>query len=112
MFPETLTPRTNKIMQTESYPAPRYLYLFLGNTSAELDKKSVRFVVEVSEVPTATSRFAGKVVAVAKKSPRYLGETGSFCNPVRDAAEGMFPSFIRMPENTLAKMFPEAGFRP
>lgn len=94
-----------------AYPAPRFLYLFLGNTSAELDNKKIRFVVEVKALPEISTRFLGTVVATASKSPRKLGETNTFCNPVKDAVEGMFPSFIRIPEHTAAKMFPDSGFR-
>ena len=93
--------------ETTNPKVARYFYLYIGGGITDLDKKSNRFVIEVEGVPDASKLLKGHVVGVAKNSFRRLHEySDAWCNPAIDALAGLYPSFVRIPEDEVVKLFP------
>lgn len=84
----------------------KYYYLFVGNTFDELDKKSVRFIVESPHPWKADNRAIGRVIARNSKAPRKIYEeaTQEWANPSKDIAEGVCVSFIPCPRKHILAM--------
>jgi hypothetical protein len=94
--------------QTPAEAAPIY-YMWIGDSYLDLDKPRKHFVIQVKEIPSHRSLFAGEVVAVGPKSPATvtLGHTSkTWANPVTDTVNGQKPSFIRVPESYVIAKFP------
>jgi hypothetical protein len=87
---------------------PHYLYLYIGDSISQLDKKKRRFVVQSENPITENYRFKGKVVARAEKASYELGhDSYNWANPIRNVASNLFPSFVRIPVDDCRTMFPD-----
>jgi hypothetical protein len=84
----------------------KFYYLFVGNTFDELDKKSVRFIVESPHPWTADNRCIGRVIARNAQAPRKIYEEAAqeWANPSKDIAAGLPLAFIPCPRKHILAM--------
>lgn len=87
---------------------PHYLYLFIGNSIADLNKTKIRFVIQTKKLIEDHESVEGTVVGASPNSPHPVGTySRSWANPVRDMIVGLYPSFVRIPYENAVSMFPD-----
>ena len=94
-------------MNGETKPTRKYYDMFIGDFTAQLDIKTIRFVIMVEKPVKSFKVFVGPVVARQKEATHLLGQEYEWVNPMREMEAGKYPLFIPVNENYVLDNFEE-----